>query len=89
MGGEPDEGVAAFAFEIIIMDDASLMDPHGWRNRSDHAAADEFDVSLQRQKRCVIGICGTAFTKGAEWLYAGKQPQILMKFALTLRGALS
>jgi hypothetical protein len=41
------------------------------------------------EKEPVVGICGSAFAQGGEWLYAGKQPQILMKFALTLRRALS
>jgi len=34
-------------------------------------------------------IIAPAFAQGAEALYAGKQAQILMKFALTLCGALS
>ena len=47
------------------------------------------EAQMQRRKWCVIVIGGTALMQGAEWLYAGKQPQILMKFALTLRRALS
>jgi hypothetical protein len=41
------------------------------------------------QKAGFGSVIAPAFAQGAESLYAGKQPQILMKFALTLCGALS
>ena len=47
------------------------------------------EVQSRRLKALPPNIIFPAFTQGAEALYAGKQPQILMKFALTLRGALS
>jgi len=47
------------------------------------------DTQMPLSKSIVIDIFGTALAQGAEWLYAGKQPQILMKFALTLHRALS
>jgi len=41
------------------------------------------------QKRVFSSAIAPALVQDAETLYAGKQPQILMKFALTLYGARS
>ena len=46
-------------------------------------------ASTVLQKWSLGRVIAPAFAQGAEVLYAGKQAQILMKFALTLYGALS
>jgi hypothetical protein len=51
--------------------------------------SDGDETQMQRCKNVGIPVIAGAFAQGAGLLYAGKQPQILMKFALTLRRTLS